>query len=96
MYVVSESDARDFEFQVDGVVYSVPRRESLPIPKFRELRKRISEAENQEEEAIDAILDLFEEYAPGAVAKLNFAQAVELITAYTSGEELGESSPSSD
>ena len=96
MYVVKESDAPEFQFESNGVVYSVPRRESLPVPTFRKMRKRISEAENQEEEAIDAILDLFEEFAPGSLDGMTFAQAVELITAYTGDNDLGESLPSSD
>lgn len=98
MYVVKETQAREFTFKIGDMVYSIPHRESLPVPTFRELRRRISDAENQEEEAIDAIFDLFEEFAPGSISCLTFEQAIGLIKAYSSDDDgdLGESSPSSD
>ena len=99
MYKVEAGTAAQFEFDIDGEVYSVPRRESLPMPKFRELRKRITEADNQAEEAIDSMFDLFDEFAPGALDSLTFEQALKLVNAYMSGgegETLGESSTSSD
>lgn len=101
MYKVETSEAAQFEFEIDGKAYSIPRRESLPMPVFRKMRKRISEAENQAEEAINAIFDLFDEFAPGALDSLTFEQALKLSNAYTSdkddeGDSLGESSTSSD
>lgn len=96
MYVVDTQEAKGFEFMVDGKVYNIPRRESLPISKYREIRKRINEASNPEEEAIDAIFDLFDEYAPGVIGSMTFGEAVKLVKAYTSDEDLGESSPSSN
>lgn len=99
MYKVDTTESSGFEFEVDGQVYSVPRRESLPMPTFRKIRKRIAGAENKAEEAIDAMFDLFEEYAPGALDNLTFEQALKLVNAYTGdgdGEPLGESSTSSD
>lgn len=99
MYVVEKGDAEQFEFKVGRKVYSVPKRESLPMPKFREIRKRLESAENQAEEAINAMFDLFDEFAPGALDTLTFEQALKLVNAYTTegdGESLGESSTSSD
>lgn len=100
MYSISTGEARRFEFEVDGKAYSVPHRESLPMPKFREIRKRIDGAENKAEEAIDTMFDLFDEYAPGALDSLTFEQAIQLVNAYTTGadggDSLGESSTSSD
>ena len=99
MYTVEKSGAKRFEFEIDGEVYSVPMRESLPMPKFREIRKRISESDNPAEEAIDTVFELFDEYAPGALDKLTFEQALNLVNAYSTGEDgetLGESSTSSD
>ena len=97
MYIVGKQEAQSFEFQVGDKTYSVPRRASLPVKKFREIRKRINEAEDQEEAAIDVIFDLFDEYAPGVIDSMSFEQAINLVSAYTNdGENLGESSPSSD
>lgn len=100
MYKVETSEAAQFEFEIDGKAYSIPRRESLPMPVFRKMRKRISEAEDQAEEAINAVFDLFDEFAPGALDSLTFEQAISLASAYTNGESegdtLGESSTSSD
>jgi len=98
MYIVDETKASDFEFAIGGEVFKVPRRESLPVPVFRKIRERIANATNQEEEAIDAIFDLFEEFSPGAMEKLTYEQALGLIRAYTSDDDgdLGESSPSSN
>lgn len=94
MYKVETGGASLFEFEIGRKKYKVPRRESLPMPKFREMRKRIAEAEDKDEEAINAIFDLFDEFAPGALDSLTFEQALKLVTAYTSdddGEPLGES-----
>lgn len=99
MYEVEKSEAPKFEFKIGRKVYKIPRRESLPVPKFREIRKRIKNADNQAEEAIDAMFDLFEEYAPGALDSMTFEGALKLINAYTNegeGATLGESSTSSD
>ena len=99
MYVVERGEASQFEFEIDGKQYAVPRRESLPMPKFREIRKRLSEADNQAEEAINAMFDLFDEFAPGALDSLTFEQSLKLVNAYSTegdGESLGESSTSSD
>lgn len=100
MYSVDTGGASSFDFEIDGMQYAVPRRESLPMPKFREIRKRIDTAENKAEEAIDALFDLFDEYAPGALDSLTFEQALRLVNAYTTGvdggDSLGESSTSSD
>lgn len=99
MYTIEKSDGKRFEFEVDGKVYSVPMRESLPMPKFREIRKRISESDNPAEVAIDMVFELFDEYAPGVLDSLTFEQALKLVNAYSSGgdgETLGESSTSSD
>jgi len=99
MYTVEKSEASEFEFKVGRKVYRVPRRESLPVPKFREIRARIQAADNQAEEAINAMFDLFDEFAPGALDSMTFDQAMKLVNAYsTEGDEetLGESSPSSD
>ncbi len=99
MYVVEKGESVGFQFEVDGKTYEVPRRESLPMPKFREIRARIQDADNQAEEAINAMFDLFDEYAPGVLDKMTFEQALKLVNAYsTAGDEepLGESSPSSD
>ena len=98
MYVVEESKASDFEFSIGDVSYSVPRRESLPVPVFRKIRKRIAQVENQEEEAIDAMFDLFDEFAQGALDNLTYEQAMGLIKAYMADDDgdLGESSPSSN
>lgn len=99
MYVIEKSEAKRFEFEIDGKEYSVPRRESLPFPVFRKIRKRIQESDNAAEEGVNAMFDLFEEFAPGALDSLDFEQALNLINAYSTGDEgetLGESSTSSD
>lgn len=99
MYTVEKSKAKCFEFEIDGKKYSVPRRESLPFPVFRKIRKRIQESNDAAEEGINAMFDLFEEFAPGALDSLDFEQALNLINAYSTGDEdatLGESSTSSD
>ena len=99
MYTVEKGKAPVFEFEVDGKAYAIPARESLPMPTFRKIRKRIQDADNKAEEAIDAMFDLIEEFAPGAMDSLTFEQALKLVNAYThDGEEptLGESSTSSD
>ena len=99
MYKVEKSEASKFKFEIDGKAYSVPRRESLPFPKFREIRKRIQDADDPAEEGLNAMFDLFDEFAPGALDSLDFEQALSLINAYSTGDEgetLGESSTSSD
>lgn len=99
MYRIEKSEAKRFEFEIDGKEYSVPRRESLPFPKFREIQKRIKDADDPAEEGVNAIFDLFDEFAPGALDSLDFEQALNLINAYSTGDEgetLGESSTSSD
>lgn len=99
MYTIEKSEAKQFEFEIDGKAYSVPRRESLPFPTFRKIRKRIQEADDPAEEGVNAIFDLFDEFAPGALDSLDFEQALNLVNAYSTGDEgetLGESSTSSD
>ena len=100
MYIIEKSEAKRFEFKSpDGKTYSIPRRESLPFRKLRELQERINSAENPAEEGVNAIFDLFDEFAPGALDSLDFEQALNLINAYSTGDEgetLGESSTSSD
>ena len=98
MYKVEKSEAAQFEFQIGRKTYKVPVRESLPMPEFRAMRKRIADAEEPAEEAINAVFDLFDKYAPGALDSLTFEQAVKLCGAYANGEgvTLGESSTSSD
>ena len=101
MYIVEKGEAKYFEFKSGKKIYKVPRRESLPVPKFREIRKRIMAADDPAQEGIDAIFDLFEEYAPGAFDNLTFTQALNIVNAYMSGDDdegasLGESYTSSD
>lgn len=96
MYEVEKSDAPLFEFKVGKKTYSVPCRESLPFTKYRELQKRISESDEPENEAVMAIVDLIEEFAPGSLDGLNFQQVVGIVAAYSKGANLGESSTSSD
>lgn len=99
MYKVETGETTQFEFSIGRKKYAIPSRESLPMPKFRAMRKRIAEADEKEEEAINAVFDLFDEYAPGALDSLTFEQALKLCNAYATGgdgDTLGESSTSSD
>lgn len=94
MYKV-ENNAEPFEFEVDGKAYAVPTMQNLPLKTFREIQKTIRSAKDgtTEETAVYALLDMFESLAPGCTDTLTFAQALELMKAYTSfnGESLGES-----
>ena len=99
MYKIEKSEAKHFEFEIDGKAYSVPRRESLPFKTFRGIQKRIKDAADPAEEGVNAIFDLFDEFAPGALDSIDFEQALKLENAYSTGDEgetLGESSTSSD
>ena len=96
MYTVEKAEAPLFEFKVGRKTYSVPCRESLPFRKYRELQQRIKEAEDQENEAVMAIIDLIEEYAPGSLDDLTFQQVIGIVSAYSKAADLGESSTSSD
>lgn len=98
MYAVEPSEAQGFEFKIGEKTYSVPRHDALPMPTFRKIRKRIQEADDPGEEGVNALFDLFDEFAPGALDSLTFEQAIKLVNAYTNGEgdDMGEFSTSSD
>lgn len=98
MFTIDTAEKHVFEFSFEGEVYSLPARESLGIKWMRELKKRFDAAEDKQEEAVWAMLDLIEEYVPEVFDKLTFEQALQLVTAYTTdeGASMGESSPSSD
>lgn len=92
MYKV-DKEIEYFEFEVGGEKYKVPTLQCLPLNKFREMQRRVREADERrtEEEAVYALLDIFDELAPGCTDQLTYLQAAELVKAYTVGEELGES-----
>lgn len=93
MYKV-ETNSEKFEFEVDGKVYEIPQMQDLPLLKFREIQQRIRSAKDElrAEEAVYALLDVFEELAPGSTDKLTYMQAAQLVRVYTTGtDELGES-----
>lgn len=93
MYKV-ETNPDKFEFEVNGIVYKIPKMQDLPLMKFRELQQRIRDTKDElrAEEAVYALLDVFEELAPGSTKDLTYMQAAQLVRAYTTGtDELGES-----
>jgi len=89
-----------FEFESDGKVYSVPQISDLPLKRFKKIQKTVRDADEnmREEVAVDAVLEVFDEFAPGSTDNLTYMQAAKLVSAYANGgeESLGESSPSSD
>jgi hypothetical protein len=93
-------DTREFfEFEVGGKTYSVPKLADMPIAMFREIQSRIRGAKDgqREDEAVYALMDAFEKFAPGCTETLSITQASKLMQAYTlGGESLGESSASSN
>ena len=94
MYKV-EKNTEAFEFEVDGKEYSVPTMQNLPLKAFREIQAKVRNAQDgtTEETAVYAMLDMFEELAPGCTETLTFSQALDLMKAYTdyNGEDLGKS-----
>ena len=95
MYKVDTS-VETFEFDVDGKEYSIPTMQNLPLKVFREIQSKVRGANDgmTEETAVYALLDTFETLAPGCTETLSFAQAVDLMKAYTTykgGEPLGKS-----
>ena len=93
MYKVEEH-SEQFEFEVKGKVYEIPKMQDLPLQKFREIQRRIRSANDElrAEEAVYALLDVFEELAPGSTDDLTYLQAAQLVRVYTTGnDELGES-----
>ncbi len=93
-------DTREFfEFEVGGKTYSVPKLADMPIATFRKIQAKVRSAKEgqREDEAVYALMDAFEEFAPGCTEALSITQASKLMQAYTiGGESLGESSASSN
>lgn len=99
MFKLDGSESRTFDFEFDGKSYSVPSRESLPLPKFRAIRRALAEADNAEEALFDEIMKLFDEHVPEVMERIDLGQAMALFKAYSTGgdeADLGESSASSD
>lgn len=93
MFVLEKKKPTVFEFEYDGKTYSVPARTSLPMSKFRAIRKAIVESDNPEETGFDEIMALFDEYIPEVMESISTEQAMELFSAYANGGDeplLGE------
>ena len=94
MFKLEDSRAKTFDFEFEGKTYSVPSRNSLPMTKFREIRKALSESGNSEEVLFDEIMKIFDEYIPEVMERIDLGQAMELFKAYSvedEGASLGES-----
>lgn len=94
MYELKNTERETFDFTYNGKTYSIPSRTSLPMPKFRKIRKAISESGNPEEVLFDEVMELFDEYAPDVMGQIDLGQAMELFQAYANGGDepsLGES-----
>ena len=94
MFKLEDSKAKTFDFEYEGKTYSVPSRNSLPMTKFREIRKALAESGNSEEVLFDEIMKIFDEYIPEVMERIDLGQAMELFKAYSiedEGASLGES-----
>ena len=94
MFKLEKSKAKTFDFMFGGKKYSIPSRASLPMKRFREIRKALAEADYSEEVLFDEIMKLFDEYAPDVMERIDLGQAMELFKAYSSEDDdasLGES-----
>lgn len=99
MYTLLEGDEETFTFKIERKTYKLPRITSLPFRKFRKFQERVKSSDNKNEEAIDCIFGLFEEYIPDALDKMTFAEVAQLAGDYAANNgdvALGESSTSSD
>lgn len=94
MFELQSTERDSFEFSYEGKTYTVPARTSLPMPIFRKIRKAISESNNPEEALFDEVMELFDQYAPEVMSKIDLGQAMALFQAYANGGDepkLGES-----
>ena len=100
---ISTNDAPRYTFEVDGTEYAIPAMGSLPVPFLR----KYATAPGSEDLGIDLMLDLLATQtvrasdgckAEGLADILGMQAVVAIMADYVSdsGEDLGESSASSD
>ena len=85
MFKLESKPKQDFKFEFEGEVYSIPSRSSLPMKRFREIRKAIQESDSPEETGFDEIMKIFDEHIPEVMERIDMAQAMELFRAYSNG-----------
>lgn len=94
MYELIDTERDTFDFSYHGKTYSIPARTSLPMAKFRDIRRAIAESDEPEETLFDEVMGLFDAYAPEVMEAIDLGQAMKLFRAYANGGDepkLGES-----
>lgn len=93
--MVETHEVETFDFSLDtdpGRVYRLPLFQHLPVKAVRALAKKAGD-EDDAAAKLDAVLDLFDRYAPGLTDEITQSDIQAVLEAWNSASEvsLGES-----
>ena len=77
------------EVKKDGQEWCVPSLQKIPFRRYQALQRKIANAEDADQVAVDEIGAILDEYAPGMLDALDVGEAMSMISMFSVG--LGES-----